>query len=205
MIEAEAVALLARYTTQTRSVEIRPGAWKYLEVEVLLDGEPVGRYTRNYPSLFDTFVPFVQADGSVYALYSRKYTATRLMRLPTCEDIGGEESSAVGFCPTGYYVPYRPDRGLTGDWGFVSGCIWGDDSSWKVQYLDLSGAGRGQIVRDERFGYLELPGRTALKEAVKLDLYHAGDNRGEIEFITRRAFSLKKGRFAEAYGDYDND
>lgn len=25
-----------------------------------------------------------------------------------------------------------------GDFGFVWGCIWGDDSSWKVQYLDLS-------------------------------------------------------------------
>ncbi len=205
MTEAEAAALLARYTTRTRSVEIRPGAWKYLEVEVLLDGKPAGEYTRNYPNLFNTFVPFVQEDGGVYALYSPKYTATRLMRLPECEDIGGEEQHAAGFCPTGYYVPYRPDRGLVGAWGFVSGCVWGDDSSDKVQYLDLSEAVRGRLQREEKFGYLETPSGMTLKEAVNLDLYRPDDEWGEIVFTTRRLFSLRKGRFAEAYANYDDD
>jgi hypothetical protein len=32
----------------------------------------------------------------------------------------------------------------------------GDDSSWKVQYLDLSRVQQGVVRRDERFGYLEL-------------------------------------------------
>ena len=36
------------------------------------------------------------------------------------------------------------------------GCVWGDDSSWKVQYLDLTGIQDGVIRRDERFGYAEL-------------------------------------------------
>jgi len=25
-----------------------------------------------------------------------------------------------------------------GAFGFIWGCVWGDDASWKVQYLDLS-------------------------------------------------------------------
>jgi hypothetical protein len=34
--------------------------------------------------------------------------------------------------------------------------IWGDDSSWKLQYLDLSQIRQGIIHRDDRFGYVEL-------------------------------------------------
>lgn len=36
------------------------------------------------------------------------------------------------------------------------GCYWGDDTSWKVQYLDLSRVQQGIISRDDRFGYVEL-------------------------------------------------
>jgi hypothetical protein len=43
-----------------------------------------------------------------------------------------------------------------GSFGFVWGCYWGDDSSWKVQYLDLSLIQEGIIMRDDRFGYVEL-------------------------------------------------
>lgn len=38
----------------------------------------------------------------------------------------------------------------------ISGCIWGDDSSWKIQYLDLSGLPERRFLRDDRFGYFEL-------------------------------------------------
>lgn len=47
------------------------------------------------------------------------------------------------------------------DFGFVSGCHWGDDSSWKVWFLDLSGLRTGAVVRKfPKFGFPELaPGR----------------------------------------------
>src|SRR5205823_13902808 len=44
----------------------------------------------------------------------------------------------------------------TGDFGFVWGCYWGDDTSWKVQYLDLCCVQEGVIAREERFGYVRL-------------------------------------------------
>lgn len=44
----------------------------------------------------------------------------------------------------------------TGLFGFVWGCYWGDDTSWKVQHLDLSRVQEGIIARDNRFGYVEL-------------------------------------------------
>lgn len=97
------------------------------------------------------------------------------------------------FCPVEYYVPFyrrvkfdkESEYYLTGedcfnideeeigeerfgkieycDFGFVAGCFWSDDSSWKIQYLDLSRAEEGIISRTEKFGYIELPSRMSLR------------------------------------------
>lgn len=52
-----------------------------------------------------------------------------------------------------------------GDWGLVAGCVWGDDSSWKVRYIDLSRITEGIVLEDDRFGYIELPDNLSLKQA----------------------------------------
>jgi len=70
--------------------------------------ELVGEYIRNYPSLLDTFFPFESA-GQELALYSREYTATRILRLPDCVDLGGEEPAPNGFCPVAFFVPTYAD------------------------------------------------------------------------------------------------
>ncbi len=153
------------YKVECKQVPNSPGTWNSNTVEIFKLGErgwnKIGEYTRNYPALYGTFLPFEQ-DGKHYALYSRDYTATRVMSLPDCKDICGEEpetaDSDPGFCPTGYYVPHDPQDGLTGQFGFVCGCYWGDDSGgWKVQFLDLSRIAEGTIKRDERLGYIQMP------------------------------------------------
>src|ERR1051326_7788299 len=89
-------------------IENRPGTWKSLRVGVFrVEGEAeeqVGEYIRNYPSLLHTFCYFRQ-DGREYALYSPDYTATRILELPSCRDLGGEERNQCGFCPADYFVP----------------------------------------------------------------------------------------------------
>ena len=210
MTKSDAETLLARYTTRTQTVVGMPHGWNYLTVEICFDGEPIGSYQRNYSTLFDTFVPFVQQNEQgecrVFALYSRHYTATRIMRLPECDDIGGEEPGG-NFCPTGYFVPYDPERGLTGAFGFLSGCIWADDEAWEIHYIDLSGAANGVIKRDNRLGFLELPRSMHLREAIGFELYQDGDWHGEIKFITTRRYLLKKGHFVrDGDGNYiDSD
>lgn len=223
----------------------------------VFDGDSqIGEYERNYCRA--PFYAFEQS-GKWYALYSRDYTATRLMSLPECVDLGGEEREAWGFCPVEYFVPtiggflktdsdpeplvanhdakrwahivgrryYWPDdkdhpepneekkiaylaeyersHKAAAEWlnrqkyvtqysqlGFVSGCVWGDDSGgWKLQAIDLSNL--PQIKRDERFGYLELP-YISLAQCIRLAAYDSfvnGDLYFEIGVLKRFGFDGK--------------
>jgi hypothetical protein len=215
-------------------IEPRPNSRSGIKVGIFRvendNEEQVGEYERNYSTLFNSFHYF-QKDGKDFALYSPDYTVTRIMELPNCKDIGGEEPDTGGFCPVDYFVPtyieqeiisetkgamgtnrkevrkarinnpqenalsefvsktpftnfntgeecetittYRPLTDLLySPFGFVAGCIWGDDSTYKIQYLDLSEAEKGIIKRDERFGYIALPENLSLKDAI--DMYDYG-------------------------------
>ncbi len=57
------------------------------------------------------------------------------------------------------------------EFGFVAGCCWGDDNSSKIRYLDLSKIEQGIITVDDRFGYVELPSRMNLKDAIEIVSY----------------------------------
>jgi len=152
------------YVKPIAKIDNGKGYWSYLKLGVFDGGgNQVGSYVRNYSAIYHTFYPF-QQNGKWYALYSKDYTATRVMTLPDCVDLAGEEGSTSGFCPVHYYVPsaeFERDEDslglLAGTFGFVAGCVWGDDTSWKIQYLDLSKITEGKLTRDDRFGYIEMP------------------------------------------------
>lgn len=135
-----------RFRVRTEDIPSKTGGWNSQRVVIMdilgIQNAEVGEYVRNYPTIYNTFCPF-EKDGRWYALYSRDYTGTRIMTLPECEDIGGEDPCPFGFCPVDYYVPYQDNPTIA----FVSGCIWGDDSSWKIQVLDISDCANGNIVR----------------------------------------------------------
>jgi hypothetical protein len=229
----------------------RPDAWNTLKVGVFrVDGEKegqIGEYARNYGSLFRTFFHCKYNDKD-YALYSPDYTVTRVMELPSCKDIGGEEPHSFGFCPVDYNVPcyidreyitledkvrryrvndpspdnlalsttkYTPLDEKTGEriviekpdypvspvlyypFGFVAGCIWGDDSSWKIQYLDLSEIEKGVIKREERFGYIAMPDELTLKQAISMADYQYdpdGEDAHSITIAIQRRFDLRTGK-----------
>jgi len=164
------------WVVRTTSVSNGPGKWPSTAVEVLRRGqvglELAASYLRNH-ALYLTFEPFRQGTREL-ALISRDYTATAVLDLTTGEIIAEEQT---GFCPAGFYVPdwwdvndgsiipgsehWSSDKEWpTGDFGFVWGCVWGDDTSWKVQHLDLSRVSEGVVTRSERYGYLELAEHT---------------------------------------------
>ena len=80
--------------------------------------------------------------------------------------------------------------------GFIAGCIWGDDSSWKIEFLDLSEIGSGVIKRDSRFGYIEMPDRMSLRQAINIGDFKY-DLTDEINYITialQKRFDLTSGK-----------
>lgn len=103
----------------------------------------------------------------------------------------GDTYDGEGFCPSHFYVPditetitsadmyaeHKDDAWLAdsaqllqGQGGFVAGCVWGDDSSSKLRYVDLSRISEGLVTEDERFGYWELPNDTRqLREHISID------------------------------------
>lgn len=66
----------------------------------------------------------------------------------------------------GYDWTYTPVKYL--DIGFSCGCVWGDDTSWKVQFFDFSEIAKGKVTYDARFGYFELHQELSLAQSVKV-------------------------------------
>lgn len=193
---------------------------RWPQVEVLVHG-PDGQqysYDRNY-SFLRTFEPFRQLgpDGwHEYALVSRSYTKTAVLDLSNGEIVAEEETTqgGHGFCPVEFYVPdwWEPDawgeqddsikpgdelwepymEARCGNLGFVAGCVWGDDSGWKIQQLDLSKIDQGLITRSSPYGYVELAPGVALRDAVEVDF-----ETQRISIAVSATFSMKTGELCD--------
>jgi len=80
-----------------------------------------------------------------------------------------------------------------GTFGFVCGCIWGDDSSWKIQFLDLSEISKGKLSRDDRFGYIQLLGSAEkLKDAFDFARFDYDDDRFMVDIACANTFDFNK-------------
>lgn len=199
-----------RFTTQATVVETAAGYGNTLDIDVFsASGKKIANYARNYSNLYQTFEPFRQG-SRMLALISSDYTATSVLDLQSGEVIASETPESDGFCPVGFYVPDwwdindgsivpgeknwdEDNEEPRGNFGFVWGCIWGDDSSWKVQYLDLSQIQKGVIVREERFGYIELATNAKLdpKDFISCH-YYSGECK--VEFSVYSRFDLGSGK-----------
>ena len=217
------------------TIKANKAGWDYSIVTIFDGAAEIGSYERNFPSFGEqTFEPF-EIDGAWYALYSRHYTCTRVMSLPGCRDLGGEEPHAHGFCPVELYVPrYKSvvrinengepseswkfeDEGekydcdktdsfgnsvTVGSWqslgiGFVAGCLWGDDSTWKLEVFDLSRAAQGILSRSARFGHLQLANKFPLAKAVRLHRYPPASLRADI--LQRQEWDVTSGALIDPY------
>lgn len=177
----------------------KSGCWEKTSVSIYDKGKIVGGYERGYGSLFDTFWVFQQGEDT-YALYSADYTTTRVLKMVGGQfvDWCGEEGDSLGFCPTGFYVPGFGDdtdelKPWMGTFGFVCGCVWGDDSAWKIQFLDLSRLSEKILVRDDRLGYIELLGDSdGLPDAIDVSDYSPEDGFHEIRIACAHWFDLRE-------------
>lgn len=118
----------------------------------------------------------------------------------------GQEFPSWGFCPVEFYVPdvldihpsylnsdsvekYVKVFNAKRSFGFVSGCIWGDDDSWKLQAVDLSAVLDGKVSTDDRFGYFILGDHLSLRQSVDTDYFF--DPRAEtLSMVAPVSFTL---------------
>lgn len=79
-------------------------------------------------------------------------------------------------------------RASAADFGFYSGCIWGDDSSWKLRYLDFSRLSEGIVVASDAFGYIPLPTSMTIQDCVELDYVEEDEDRKVFALAVRSFF-----------------
>ena|SRR5271168_1763735 len=135
----------------------------------------ISQYDRDHHDFFNTFFPFRQ-DNKDYALISKHYSKTSIIELPSCKMVAEEPwSLKESLCPMDFYVlENNPTI------GFVAGCRYNDDTTYKIEYLDLTNITRGKILRDNRFGYIELSEGIRLKDAIQHTVYNNKDSTLDI-------------------------
>src|SRR5262249_28536707 len=81
--------------------------------------------------------------------------------------------------------------------GFVAGCLWGDDSTWKLEVFDLSRAAQGILSRSARFGHLQLANKFPLAKAVRLHRYPPASLRADI--LQQQEWDVTSGALIDPY------
>lgn len=77
------------------------------------------------------------------------------------------------------------------DFGFLSGCVWGDDSNWKLLYIDLSKIPDKELEISDKFGYWALPTGMKLKECINMKSWEPDHN--WVELTRAEHINLKTG------------
>ncbi len=173
--------------------------WNYKKVSIYNNDLLIGDYIRNYPDhALETFYPF-KIEDDWYALYSKNYSSLSVMKLTDKIEHWCDYSD--GFCPVEVYIPSYNEEKCSFDmngknieynyysfdnedyeeeepefnqycqFGLVSGCVWGDDSSWKIRYIDLTHIKDQELNITEKFGYWEQPNTLTLKQSIDLRLW----------------------------------
>lgn len=135
----------------------------------------------------------------------------------------------AAFCPVDFYVPdfnsrFTPDspyrvfshgerkflydeeelNAYSGEFALYSGCVWGDDSSYKLRYIDLSRISEGFVTSDERFGYIELAnGSKPIRKSVFLE-YERGEG-FDLTVPVELHLNLKTGKAYPIDAQWDED
>jgi hypothetical protein len=79
-------------------------------------------------------------------------------------------------------------------YGFVAGCIWGDDSSWKIEAFDLREVAQGKLTRLAPWGYVEMGADTLIEAIRGLNEFDGEENLNidYVRFITKQTWSDSK-------------
>lgn len=170
------------------------------------DGEWYALYSKDYTAtrvakLGDTFEDWCGEEGSgfgfcpveffvpPYHSYLHEYEFRGEKKSYTSRDfLDAEYDSLEEFMSIAEEVKHYPEF-ETGyaEFGLMCGCIWGDDSSWKIRHIDLSGIPDKVLKITDKFGYFEMP--NDIDTLQKCFRYHGG---GWITLYGQHGFDLDK-------------
>jgi len=168
----------------------------------------VGEYIRNYFDMMKTFFHF-RREGKDYALYSPEYNGIRIMELPSCKDIGGEDNNKDDFSPREFYVPWIWNsyfEKIEGEmlvstphdlsnFGFVLGCDNEGDNI--LQFIDLSEVDKGILKRDSRFGNIKIRENSNLEDVISMEYYlEEYPNERYVSILVEKIFNIDNGEDA---------
>lgn len=195
------------FITKTKNID--GGRYKSSTLKVTIysveeDSElKIGEYDRDFCVLHKTFHPFKYKD-TYYALYSPRCKETRIMELPSCKDYCAVEGKIF---PVEYYVPSLKDinasqsnkelEEIYGTFGFISGCYWGDDSTWKIGYIDLTGLEEKVVKADFRFGYVVQPINLTLPECIDLSDFNPANDVHSFTITRCSQYDMRKHYISE--------
>jgi hypothetical protein len=77
------------------------------------------------------------------------------------------------------------------NFGFLCGCIWGDDTSWKLRHIDLLKVPGKILEITDKFGYCQLPSDLTLKQCIHMNSWEPDNN--WIRITRAEFFNLKTG------------
>lgn len=224
------------------------GKWTVGNVVIKKSGEEIFRYERRYDLMDTFHPFYHKGEHYAFYSKDYTATRLMFLgndTEPAC-DIGGEEPESCGFCPVEFFVPWdyifkfekeyetietylvkagdpcsdmdEDCKVMFADFGFVAGCVWGDDSSWKIQCLELAGdlsdwrnkksdPNWKPFIRDSRFGYIELPGELKLHQAIERLGCDDGEWHNYFEISQRVGYSLeeKNGKTVPSGKEYVGD
>lgn len=153
---------MSNFSVKTEKFVLKSGCWECLRCIVYKNDKIIGEYHRNYPSLFNTFYPFIN-HGIDYAFIGEEYNGFSIYRLDDFKKI--YQINLKHFCPTDFYVEkrlinyyedldeneqIRVKSDESGLHGFFSGCYWGNEYEtglWEVNLKDLN---KGIVTIKER-------------------------------------------------------
>ncbi len=133
----------------------------------------------------DATTSFVPVD-----YYVPRYRTARYAEGGTVKDVyigenapGWIEPEIMGFTDVSEesYCPF----------GLVAGCIWGDEATWKVEYLDLARLPEKRFRRENHFGTLHLLDELSLKEAIDMERWRPDEP--VIGIVSKRWQNCKTG------------
>lgn len=188
------------YSIWPESVETRKNCWNYTHVHIYENNKWIGGYVRNYHMLYDTFKPFI-FNKKWYALCSKDYTGLDIIELPSCKFKNKRSHNSYGFCPV-EVLPLDEtlisnidqdeksifiSQNQLGKYALISGCVWGDDSNWKVELVTLDPENGLAEIDNDFFDYTPLPEDYNLLESVQY--LNICDEIISVQIISTKHFS----------------